>query len=485
MPLPVRTRFAPSPTGYMHIGGLRTALYAYLLAKQNQGQFILRIEDTDQERYVDGAVEVIYRTLKMAGLNYDEGPDIGGSYGPYIQSQRKSLYREHAAKLVELGGAYYCFCSAERLDNLRKKAEERKEIFQYDGLCKKLSTEEIKSKIAKGDPYIIRQNMPTTGQTSYNDEVYGTITVENNQLDENVLLKSDGLPTYNFANVIDDHLMEITHVIRGNEYVSQTPKYCLLYRSFGWEEPKYVHVSQIIRPDGKKLSKRTGDASFDDFYSKGFLTEAIVNYIALLGWNSKDDREIFSLSELTNAFSIAGLSKSPAIFDPDKLKWMNGEYIRKLAPEQFNDLAKPYYQKAIKRTGIDLLKLSKLVQLRTEVLSDIPAIVDFMDTLPEYDVSLYVNKKMKTDLAVSMESLKSALSELEKLGSWEHQAIHDALFKLIEQRGLKTGQMLWPIRTALSGKESSPGGAIDLAEVLGKEETMQRIKIGIVKLTNV
>ena len=479
MSLPVRTRFAPSPTGYMHIGGLRTALYAYLLAKQNNGKFILRIEDTDQERYVDGAVEVIYRTLKMAGLHYDEGPDIGGGFGPYVQSQRRLLYQEYAAKLVELGGAYYCFCSAERLDNLRKVAEERKEIFQYDGLCKKLSTEEIKSKIANGDPYIIRQNMPTIGQTSYNDEVYGTITVENNQLDENVLLKSDGLPTYNFANVIDDHLMEITHIIRGNEYVSQTPKYCLLYRSFGWEEPKYVHVSQIIRPDGKKLSKRTGDASFDDFYNKGYLTEAIVNYIALLGWNPKDDREIFSLDELKKIFNISGLNNSPAIFDPDKLKWMNGEYIRKLTPEQFNQTAKPYYQKAIKRTDIDLLKLSKLVQLRTEILSDVPGIVDFIDTLPEYDVSLYVNKKMKTDPGISLESLKLALAELGNLEIWNHVTIHDALFGLIETQGLKTGQMLWPIRTALSGKESSPGGAIDLAEVLGKEETLGRITTGI------
>jgi glutamyl-tRNA synthetase len=479
----VRTRFAPSPTGYMHIGGLRTALYAYLLAKQNSGKFILRIEDTDQERYVEGAVEVIYRTLKMAGLDYDEGPDISGSYGPYIQSQRRSLYQEYAKKLVELGGAYYCFCSAERLDNLRKAAEERKEIFQYDGLCKKLSTEEIKSKIANGDPYIIRQNMPTTGQTSYNDEVYGTITVENSQLDENVLLKSDGLPTYNFANVIDDHLMAITHVIRGNEYVSQTPKYCLLYRSFGWEEPKYVHVSQIIRPDGKKLSKRTGDASFDDFYNKGFLTEAIVNYIALLGWNSKDDREIFSLSELVEAFSIGGLSKSPAIFDVEKLNWMNGEYVRKMDSESFFQAAKPYLKQALKHSDIDLHKVSALVQQRTVILSDIPERVDFFGQLPDYDKNLYINKKAKTDLINSLEYLKICQEELGKIGIWDHEKIKNALFKVIEEKGIKANTFLTPLRIALSGREVTPGGATELAEILGKENTLVRVELGINKIS--
>ncbi|MDO9391578.1 MAG: glutamate--tRNA ligase [bacterium] len=480
----VRTRFAPSPTGYMHIGGLRTALYAYLLAKQSNGQFILRIEDTDQERYVDGAVEVIYRTLKMAGLHYDEGPDIGGAFGPYVQSQRKALYLEQAQKLVELGGAYYCFCSQERLDKLRKEAEDRKEIFKYDGLCKKLTPDEIKKRIANGDPYIIRQNIPPSGQTGFKDEVYGEITVENSQLDENVLLKTDGLPTYNFANVVDDHLMGISHVIRGNEYLSQSPKYCLLYRSFGWEEPKYVHVSQIIRPDGKKLSKRSGDASFDDFYTKGFLTEAIVNYIALLGWNSKDDREIFSLAELTEAFSVAGLSKSPAIFDVEKLKWMNGEYIRKMTPEDFYQAALPWLQQAVKRSGVDLHKLAGLMQQRTVVLSDIPARIDFIDVLPEYAREMFINKKAKTDLVNSLEYLKTCQAELEKLEKFDHETIKQALYAVVETLGIKANTFLTPLRIALSGREVTPGGATELAEILGKEECLKRINIGIGKLTN-
>lgn len=483
MPPKIRTRFAPSPTGYMHIGNLRTALYAYLIARAMNGKFILRIEDTDQERLVEGSVEVIYRTLRLVGLDHDEGPDIGGPFGPYIQSQRKAIYREWAERLIAAGGAYRCFCSKEKLESLRQAADGKGEAFKYQDPCRELDPAESQKRASSGEPCVIRQKIPRGGTTTFRDMVYGSVTVENDTLEDGVLLKSDGLPTYNFANVVDDHLMEISHVIRGSEYLSSAPKYNLIYQALGWEIPAYIHLPLIMKAAGKKLSKREGDASFEDFYNQGYLKEAIVNYIALLGWNPKDDREMFSLDELEKVFSVSGLNNSPAIFDPDKLKWMNAEYIRKLAPEQFNQLAMSYYQKAIKRTDIDLLKLSKLVQLRTEILSDIPAIVDFIDALPEYDVSLYINKKMKTDPAVSLESLKLALTELEKLENWEQPAIHDTLFKLIEHKGLKTGQMLWPVRTALSGKESSPGGAIDLAEVLGKEETVRRIERGILALS--
>ncbi len=479
MSVQVRTRFAPSPTGYMHIGNLRTALYAYLIARAMNGKFILRIEDTDQERLVEGSVEVIYNTLKLVGLEHDEGPDIGGPFGPYIQSQRKDVYKEWAEKLIAAGGAYYCFCSKEKLESLRKEAEGKDAVFKYQDPCRELDPAEAQKRAVTGEPCVVRQKIPRGGSTTFNDMVYGSVTVENDTLEDGILLKSDGLPTYNFANVVDDHLMQISHVIRGSEYLSSAPKYNLIYQALGWVIPAYIHLPLIMKAAGKKLSKREGDASFEDFYHQGYLNEAIVNYIALLGWNPKDDREIFSLDELKKIFNISGLNNSPAIFDPDKLKWMNGEYIRKLAPEQFKQLAMPYYQKAIKRTDIDLLKLSKLVQLRTEVLSDIPGIVDFIDTLPEYDVSLYVNKKMKTDPAISLESLKLALVVLGNLEIWKHETIHDALFGLIETQGLKTGQMLWPVRTALSGKESSPGGAIDLAEVLGKEETLGRITAGI------
>jgi len=475
----IRTRFAPSPTGYMHIGNLRTALYAYLIARAMNGKFILRIEDTDQERLVEGSVEVIYNTLRLVGLEHDEGPDIGGPLGPYIQSQRKDIYKEWAEKLIAAGGAYYCFCSKEKLESLRKEAEGKDTVFKYQDPCRELDPAEATKRAQSGESCVVRQKILRGGSTTFEDMVYGSVTVENDTLEDGILLKSDGLPTYNFANVVDDHLMQISHVIRGSEYLSSAPKYNLIYQALDWEIPAYIHLPLIMKAAGKKLSKREGDASFEDFYHKGYLTEAIVNYIALLGWNPKDDREIFSLDELKKIFNISGLNNSPAIFDPDKLKWMNGEYIRKLTPEQFNDLAKPYYQKAIKRTDIDFIKLSKLVQLRTEVLSDIPGIVDFIDTLPEYDVSLYVNKKMKTDQAVSLESLQLALTVLGSLEIWKHETIHDALFGLIETQGLKTGQMLWPIRTALSGKESSPGGAIDLAEVLGKEETLRRVTTGI------
>lgn len=481
-PPPVRTRFAPSPTGYMHIGGLRTALYGYLLARKHGGRFILRIEDTDQQRYVEGAVEAIHRTLRTAGLNYDEGPDIGGPCGPYVQSQRRAIYREYAEKLVDLGGAYHCFCSEQRLDDLRKAAEARQETFKYDGRCRGIAKDEARRRIAAGEPHVIRQRIPEGGETSYDDIVYGTIRIDNAQLDDNVLLKTDGLPTYNFANVVDDHLMNISHVIRGNEYLSSAPKFCLLYRSFGWPEPVYVHLSLIVRPDGKKLSKRLGDPTFEELLAQGFLTEAIVNYIALLGWNPKDNREIFTLPEMVEAFSVEGLSKSAALFDIEKLKWMNGEYVRKMAADKFYDAALPHLQQAIKRKDIDLKKVAALVQQRTVVFNDIPARVDFLDTLPQYDRGLFVNKKAKTDLANSLEFLKACQTELKKLGNWEHEAIQKALFAVIEAKGIKANTFLTPLRIALSGREVTPGGATELANLLGREETLARIGTGIATL---
>lgn len=480
----VRTRFAPSPTGYMHIGNLRTALYTYLIAKHHGGKFILRIEDTDQERYVEGAVDVIYKTLKLVGLEHDEGPDIGGEYGPYVQSERKEIYRKYAEKLVELGGAYYCFCSKERLDALREEAQKKKETFKYDGHCKSLTKEEVKAKLEAGEPYVIRQRIPETGTTTFHDEVYGTITVENSSLDEGVLLKSDGMPTYNFANVVDDSLMKITHVVRGSEYLSSTPKYNLLYEAFGWEIPTYIHLPLILREDGGKLSKRHGDASFEDLYNQGYLPEAIINYIALLGWSPGTEEEFFTLEELVEKFDIKGLNKSPAIFDINKLRWMNGEYIRRKTLEEFHELALPYYQEVITNPDVDLLKLSKLLHTRTEVLDDIYELIDFIAELPDYDVQLYVHKKMKTTLESSKENLIKAYDVLTNLDEWQDEAIHDAIFKLIKDLGIKTGQMMWPIRTALSGKQSSPGGATELLSLLGKEESLKRIKIGIEKLSD-
>lgn len=475
----VRTRFAPSPTGYMHVGNLRTALYAYLLAKKHNGKFILRIEDTDQERYVEGAIDLIYKTLAETGLKHDEGPDIGGDYGPYIQSERRGIYKEYAEKLVQLGKAYYCFCDKERLEELRKKSEADKVTFKYDRHCCSLSHDEIRRNLESGKPYVIRQMMPTEGTTSFEDAIYGTITVDNHELDDQVLLKSDGLPTYNFANVIDDHLMNITHVIRGSEYLSSTPKYNLLYKAYGWQVPTYIHVPPVMKNAQKKLSKREGDASYEDFINKGYLKEAVVNYIALLGWSPGDEREIFSLEELVEAFDIKGISKSPAIFDVNKLNWMNSEYIRKLSLEDFHKKALPYYQKAIQKTNIDLMKLSEVLQARIEKLSDIPETVDFIDELPVYDIELYRHKKMKTDPENALNNLKAMLPVLENLKDWTYDNIHDALFDLIEKLGVKNGQILWPLRTALSGKPVSPGGGIDLAVILGKEESIRRLKKGI------
>ena len=483
MAVEVRTRYAPSPTGYMHIGNLRTALYEYLIAKSNNGKFILRIEDTDQERYVEGAVDLIYRTLKLVGLKHDEGPDIGGEYGPYVQSQRKDTYMPYAKKLVEQGDAYYCFCTKERLAKLREEQEAAGMTCRYDRHCLSLSKEEVERKLAAGEPFVIRQKMPQSGVTTFEDAVYGTITVDNSELEDQILIKSDGLPTYNFANVIDDHLMKITHVVRGSEYLSSTPKYNLLYKAFGWEIPTYVHLPLITKTDGAKISKRAGDASFEDLMEMGYLPEAIVNYVALLGWSPGTNQEIFSLQELEKVFNIDGISKSPAAFDFAKLNWFNGEYIRKLSLEEFNNLAKPYYEKAIANKNIDFMKISKLLQVRTEVLKTIPETVDFIDALPDYDKELYVHKKSKTNLENSLESLKAAVPVLEAIEDWNEQTIHDELLKLVEKMGIKNSQMLWPIRIAISGKLVTPGGAIEIADILGKEETIRRIKIGIEKLS--
>ncbi len=481
-----RTRFAPSPTGYMHIGNLRTALYEYLIAKKENGKFILRIEDTDQERYVEGAVDIIYKTLKLAGISHDEGPDIGGAYGPYVQSERKGMYLEYAKKLIDLEGAYYCFCSKERLSELKEAQDAAGEGHRYDRHCLSLSKEDIQKKLSDGEPYVIRQKMPDTGTTSFDDAVYGTITVENSELDDQILIKTDGLPTYNFANVIDDHQMAISHVVRGNEYLASTPKYNLLYQAYGWDIPTYVHVPLILKSSGQKLSKRAGDPSFEDLVSMGYLVEAIVNYVVLLGWSPGDNREIFSLKELEEVFDISGISKSPAIFDINKLTWMNGEYIRKMPVEEFHKLALPHYAKAITNPNIDTLKLSKLLQLRTEVLNTIPETIDFIDVLPDYDIQMYVHKKSKTTLENSLENLNSALPVLEAIdeSQWNYDTIHEKLFAHIEALGIKNSLMLWPVRTAISGKAVTPGGAIEIADILGRDETLKRIKAGIEKLKN-
>lgn len=482
----VRTRFAPSPTGYMHIGNLRTALFTYLIAKQNGGDFILRIEDTDQERYVEGAIDVIYKTLKDVGLVWDEGPDIGGPVGPYIQSQRMGMFKQYAEKLVEMGKAYYCFCDKDRLTELKAVQEASGIAPMYDRHCRNLSKEEIAEKLAAGVPYVIRQKVPLDGTTTFHDEIYGDITVENSTLDDQILLKTDGMPTYNFANVVDDHLMGITHVVRGNEYLASAPKYNLLYEAFGWEIPKYIHVEHIMKDKQHKLSKRDGDASYQDLIDKGYLKEAVLNYIALLGWAPKGEREIFSLQELVKEFDIHGLSKSPAIFDPLKLRAINGEYIRKLTPEEFLSHAEPYIRQSVKRTDVNLLEIAKLLQARTEVLTEIPEQVDFFDEMPDYDLSLYVNKKMKTDETVSLESLKAVKPVLEAIedADWNVNSIHDAAFKLIEQLGVKNGVILFPLRVAISGKQFTPGGAFEIAALIGKKDTLSRLDRSIEKLEN-
>lgn len=478
----VRTRFAPSPTGYMHIGNLRTALYEYLVAKSQNGKFILRIEDTDQERLVEGAVDIIYNTLKLCGMKHDEGPDIGGPYGPYVQSDRKNTYRPYAEELIEKGHAYYCFCSKERLDALRAECEEKNQTFMYDRHCLNLSKEEIAAKLRNKEPYVIRQKMPREGTTTFEDVVYGTISIENNMLEDQILLKSDGLPTYNFANVIDDHLMDITHVVRGSEYLSSTPKYNLLYEAFGWDIPIYIHLPLIVKPDGSKISKRKGDASFEDLLKMGFLVEAIINYIALLGWSPDSNQEMFTLSELEKVFNIKNISKSPSAFDMDKLRWFNAQYIRAMSAEEFHALVLPYLSECISNKEIDLFKISKLLQARTEVLTDIPSKIGFFNELCDYDLNIYVHKKMKTTLDNSLKSLKEALPVLENMDDWNESSIHDNLLGLAERLGIKNGQMLWPVRTALSGWEVTPGGAIEIADILGKNESLRRIKIGIERL---
>lgn len=475
----VRTRFAPSPTGYMHIGNLRTALYEYLIAKSQGGKFILRIEDTDQERQVEGAVDVIYNTLRMTGLKHDEGPDIGGEYGPYVQSERMGMYMDYAKELVEKGEAYYCFCTKERLESLKESNAEGAAFAKYDRHCLGLSKEEVQAKLDAGVPFVIRQKMPDSGTTTFSDVVYGDITVENTELDDQILMKADGFPTYNFANVVDDHLMHITHVVRGSEYLSSTPKYNLLYKAFGWEPPVYVHLPAVMRDAHHKLSKRHGDKSFEDLVREGYVVEAIVNYIALLGWSPSGTQEIFSLKELEENFDMAGLSKSPAIFDIKKLTWMNSEYLKAMDFDKFYALAEPKLKEALEGTDLDLKKIAALLQKRLETLNDIPGLVEFFKTLPEYGTELYTHKKMKTNDEIALSSLEAALPVLENLADWNTTSIHDALMALVGELGIKNGQLLWPVRTALSGEPTSPGGAMELADILGKEESLRRIRKGI------
>lgn len=475
----VRTRFAPSPTGRMHVGNLRTALYAYLITKHEGGDFILRIEDTDQERYVEGAVEIIYRTLKETGLIHDEGPDKDGGCGPYVQSERQAqgIYLKYAKQLIDKGEAYYCFCDKERLDSLRKTVA-GKEITVYDKHCLHLSKEEVEAKLAAGVPYVIRQNNPTEGTTTFEDEIYGDITVDNAELDDMILIKSDGYPTYNFANVVDDHLMGITHVVRGNEYLSSSPKYNRLYEAFGWEVPIYVHCPLITDEEHHKLSKRCGHSSFEDLVDQGFLTEAIVNFVALLGWSPADNQEIMSLDELVEKFDYHHMNKSPAVFDFTKLKWMNGEYIKKMDFDAFYEKALPYIKEVITK-DYDLKKIAKMVQTRIEIFPDIKDHIDFFEELPEYDVAMYTHKKMKTNAETSLEVLQEILPILEAQEDYSNDALYATLLKYVEQKGCKNGYVMWPIRTAVSGKQMTPGGATELMEVLGKEESLARIRKGI------
>ena len=467
----VRTRFAPSPTGYMHIGNLRTALYGYLYAMKEGGDFILRLEDTDSKRYVDGAVQIIYDTLKDAGIRYAEGPDVGGDFGPYIQSERGAIYRAYAEKLVELGGAYYCFCDKERIDSLK----DENGIGRYDKHCLHLSKEEIREKLAAGVPYVIRQNIPESGTGSYTDLVYGEVSVDFKDIEDGVLLKSDGMPTYNFANVVDDHLMGITHVIRGSEYLSSTPKYNLMYDAFGWERPAYIHLPPIMKNSHEKLSKRNGDASYQDLVDKGYVKEAIVNYIALLGWSPKSNVEKMTLGELEENFSLAGINKSPSIFDEPKLRWLSGEYIKAMTDEEFLSLSEPFLQKSKAYGKYDSLKLAHILKTRTEVMSDIPSKIDFIEEFGPFDSALYFNKKMKSDENIAREVLPDALEKLSSLETFENAAIYAALCDLAAARGMKNGQVLWCVRVALTGRENTPGGASEMAEILGKERSLERI----------
>lgn len=481
----VRTRFAPSPTGRMHVGNLRTALYAYLIAKHEGGDFILRIEDTDQERFMEGALDIIYRTLEKTGLVHDEGPDKDGGVGPYVQSERQAqgIYLEYAKKLVEKGEAYYCFCTPERLASLKKDIDgSGKEIVQYDKHCLHLSKEEIEEKLAGGIPYVIRQNVPDEGETSFEDDIYGTITVPNAELDDMILIKSDGFPTYNFANVIDDHLMGITHVVRGNEYLSSAPKYNRLYEAFGWEVPVYIHCPLITNEEHQKLSKRSGHSSYEDLIEQGFLNEAILNFVALLGWSPADNEEFFTLEELVRAFDYHHMSKSPAVFDYKKLKWMNGEYFKRMDDDRFFEMAKPYIDAVVKK-DVDKKRIAELVKTRIEVFPDIAEHIDFFEEMPDYDVAMYTHKKMKTNSENSLEFLRELQEILTDWEDWSEEGLSEVVMKYIADKGIKNGQGLWPLRTAVSGKQMTPGGAFEIMYILGKEESMRRIAIGIEKLS--
>ena len=490
----IRTRFAPSPTGRMHVGNLRTALYEYLIAKHEGGTFILRIEDTDQERLVEGAVDIIYRTIQGTGLIHDEGPDKDGGFGPYVQSERQAsgIYLKYAKELVEKGAAYYCFCTKERLASLKTavgtnseeeedEAKEVKEIIKYDKHCLHLSKEEVEAKLAAGIPYVIRQNNPTEGTTTFHDAIFGDITVENEELDDMILIKSDGFPTYNFANVIDDHMMKISHVVRGNEYLSSTPKYTRLYQDFGWEEPVYVHLPLITNEEHKKLSKRSGHSSYEDLLEQGFVSEAIINFVALLGWSSSNNTEIMSLEELIREFDYTHINKAPAVFDIVKLRWMNGEYLKNMDFEKFYELALPYIKEVVKKE-LDTRRIAALVKTRIETLVDIKDIIDFFEELPEYDISMYTHKKMKTDSTSSLKVLKDLLPRFETLEDYSEAEIENVIMSYITEQGIKNGQGLWPVRTAVSGKQSTPGGAYEIMSILGKEESLRRIRKAIALL---
>ena len=478
----IRTRYAPSPTGRMHVGNLRTALYAYLIAKHEGGDFLLRIEDTDQERQVEGAEEIIYRTMEKTGLIHDEGPDKDGGVGPYVQSERQKagIYMEYAKMLVEKGEAYYCFCTQERLDGL-KQTVNGEEIMVYDKHCLGLTKEEVEANLKAGMPFVIRQNNPKEGKTTFHDDIYGDISVDNSELDDMVLIKSDGYPTYNFANVVDDHLMGITHVVRGNEYLSSSPKYNRLYEAFGWEVPVYVHCPLITNEEHKKLSKRSGHSSFEDLQEQGFLTKAVVNYVALLGWSPVGNQEFFTLEELVKEFDYRNISKSPAVFDMVKLRWMNGEYMKRMEFDEFYELAEPYLKETIKKP-LDLRKIAAMVKTRIEVFPDIAGQVDFFEELPEYGTDLYVHKKMKTTKESSLETLKDLLPVLKAQEDYSNDALYEAISRYIEEKGVKTGFVMWPVRTAVSGKPMTPAGATEILEVLGKEESLKRIEKGIALL---
>ena len=478
----IRTRYAPSPTGRMHVGNLRTALYAYLIAKHEDGDFILRIEDTDQGRYVEGAVDIIKRTMADTGLIEDEGPDKDGGVGPYVQSERMraGIYGKYAQELIDKGQAYRCFCTPERLASLTQVVE-GKEISVYDKHCLHLSREEIEKNLAEGKPYVIRQNNPTEGTTTFHDELYGDVSVENKELDDMILIKSDGYPTYNFANVVDDHLMGITHVVRGNEYISSSPKYNRLYEAFGWDIPKYIHCPLITDEDHHKLSKRSGHSSYEDLIEQGFLPEAVVNFIALCGWSPDSDREIFSLKELVEIFDYHRIGKAPSVFDYQKLRWMNGEYLKAMDPDRFYEMAEPYLKKALTK-DLDLRKIAEMVRTRIEIFPDIAEMVDFFEELPDYDISPFTHKKMKTSAESSLAVLEELVPILEEQDAFTNDALFAAMKAYIQEKGFKNGYVLWPVRIAVSGKQTTPAGATEIMEILGKEESIARIRKAIDKL---